>query len=59
MNGSQLKKWREKMGWTQGEAAAQLGYKLRQYQYWERDEKPVPVSVDYAAKYLAEHPPKR
>lgn len=45
ISGTELRDWRDKLGWTQKEAANYLGYPVRSYENWEQDHRPVPYPV--------------
>lgn len=57
MRGEDLRKWRERMGWSQAEAAQHLKTPFRTYQRWEASDE-VMHPVELATKHLTEHPPK-
>ena len=45
MTAPELLAWRHTRGLTQTQAAADLGVKLRAYQYWEMGKRPPPATV--------------
>lgn len=45
IKGSELREWRDSLGWTQKEAAQYLGQSLRSYENWEQGHRPVPYPV--------------
>lgn len=53
MTGADLRAWRERMGWLQREAAAELGYSRRQIVRWEqRPDEPVPYRMQRLARAI-------
>lgn len=55
MKGFELRLWRIGMGWTQEQAAEELGVTLRGYQNWEKPRKDVSRTVELAAGMLSIH----
>ena len=51
--GSDLARERTTMGKSQMAFASMLGLSHRMYCYYERNEKPIPKSVEYAVRYVA------
>lgn len=52
MNGIELKKWRQLLGYTQEQAANQFGVTRPTIQNWEYEITSVPVAVDLASRQL-------
>lgn len=55
MKGFELSLWRIGMGWTQEQAAKELGVTLRGYQNWEKPRKEVNRTVELAVGMLSIH----
>lgn len=55
MKGFELRLWRIGMGWTQEQAADELGVTLRGYQNWEKPRNEVSRTVELAAGMLSVH----
>ncbi len=51
----QLRAWRDRLEWTQQQAAAALGVTRRGYQLWEAGERAISRPVMLACLYLEEH----
>jgi len=51
--GYDLERERVSMGKSQAAFAGMLGMSHRMYCYYERNEKPIPKSVEYAVRYVA------
>ena len=47
-----LKKWRKRLGYNQFEAAKRLGVHRGAVQNWEREVRPVPLTVELACEEL-------
>lgn len=47
-----FKEWRKRLGYTQSEAAGQLGLSRATIQYWEAKLRPVPLEVEFACREL-------
>jgi DNA-binding XRE family transcriptional regulator len=47
-----LKKWRKRLGYNQFEAAERLGVHRGAIQNWEREVRPVPLTVELACEEL-------
>lgn len=52
MTPADLKAWRKRMGWTQREAAEQLGLKTRGYQCLEYGERRITPTITILCKLL-------
>jgi len=52
MEGSELKRRREAMGYSQGEMARLMGVHSMTLSKWERDVLPVPLYIELALKTL-------
>jgi transcriptional regulator with XRE-family HTH domain len=52
MNGLELKKWRQLLGYTQEQAAKEFGVTRPTIQNWEYEITSVPVTVDLASRQL-------
>ena len=52
MNGRELRIWRKLLGYTQEDAANELGVTRATIQNWEHDVTPVPVTVHLASRQL-------
>jgi transcriptional regulator with XRE-family HTH domain len=52
LTGEELKAWRIALGYTQEEAANQLGFTRATIQNWERSITRVPVSVELASRQI-------
>lgn len=52
MNGLELRKWRELLGYTQQDAADEFGVTRATIQNWEYGITPVPVAVHLASRHL-------
>lgn len=50
----ELRKWRQRLGWTQAQAAAHLGIPERTYEGWERDAQPKRPANEGAVRKLME-----
>jgi DNA-binding transcriptional regulator YiaG len=48
----QLADWRNRMGWTQAEAAAALNTPLGTYRGWEQGRHPAPGMIDVVCREL-------
>lgn len=48
-----LKEWRERMGYTQDEACAELGCSTRAWGQWEKGEQEPPLYIGLAMDALA------
>jgi transcriptional regulator with XRE-family HTH domain len=52
MRGEELKKWRQKNGWSQGQLARALGVINISVSRWERGERQIPSFLGLALAYL-------
>ena len=52
MRGEELKKWRQKNGWSQGQLARALGVINISVSRWERGERQIPSFLHLALAYL-------
>lgn len=52
MTGDDLKKWRQKFGWSQGQLAKTLGVIPISISRWERGERQIPSFLHLALSYL-------
>ena len=53
LNGSILKSWRERMGFSEREACKQIGCSRNAWAGWEKDEQKIPRYIGLACAALA------
>ena len=54
MNGSEFKKLRESIGYTQASLSKEIDVTIRSLTRWETGETPIPKIAELALKYVAE-----
>lgn len=52
MTGEEIRRWRDRLGWTQARLAAELGVATNTVARWERDEKHPPAYLRLAMERL-------
>lgn len=52
MTADELWRWRERLGWTQAQAAAALNTPLGTYRGWEQGRYPAPGLIDVACRKI-------
>jgi DNA-binding transcriptional regulator YiaG len=56
MSGAGLRAWRERMGWSQSRAAAELNLPTKTFQNYEQGRTAIPGPVERLAAYIERGP---